>query len=46
MENLEIRVEACNLINELREEYEFAEALNRRADLDGRTDSVSLQYKF
>jgi iron complex outermembrane recepter protein len=45
-DNFEIRLEGYNLTNSRREEYEVFEQLNRRADYDGRTYSLSLQYKF
>jgi iron complex outermembrane recepter protein len=44
--NFEIRLEGFNLTNSRREEYEVFEELNRRADYDGRTYSLSVQYKF
>lgn len=44
--NLELRVEAFNITNSRREEYEVYSELNRRSDYDGRTYSISLQYKF
>jgi iron complex outermembrane recepter protein len=44
--NFEIRLEGFNLTNSRREEYEVFEQLNRRADYDGRTYSLSMQYKF
>jgi iron complex outermembrane recepter protein len=45
-EGLDLRLEAFNITNVRREEYEFVPGLARRTDYDGRTYSLSAQVKF
>jgi TonB-dependent receptor len=46
VEGFDIRLEAFNITNVLREEYEFLPGLARRTDYDGRTYSLSVQVQF
>ncbi len=46
IEGLDIRLEAFNITNVRREEYEFVPGLARRTDYDGRTYSLSMQFKL
>lgn len=46
VKNLDLRLEAFNITNVQRLDYEFVEGFSRRNDYDGRTYSLSLQYKF
>ncbi|WP_394728860.1 TonB-dependent receptor [Altererythrobacter sp. GH1-8] len=44
--NFDIRLEAFNITNVVRRDYEFVRGFTRRNDYDGRTYALSVQVKF